>query len=401
MTLKNHKRLNILFITEFLPWPLNSGGRIRSYNIMMDVSKRHQVTVIAKDYDNVKDKFAYKLEKLHIVNSRKQSNLVKKIKAIFAIFSKKPYISTFIHYDPEMAKKIQQITAEQEFDIVHLDHLDATIYLNNCGELPTYLDEHNYESDLLRSIISSTKNSIVRYFLINQYEKLKKYETYILNAVNYVGTVSENDADTIKRIAQKSIVMVIPNGVDLDFFTINRSPMKNRIISIGSLDWLPNEEGLIWFIKNVWPIILTSIDKPKFQIVGRNPSSRILKNSNSNIEIHGSVADVRSYAIEASVFVVPLFSGSGTRLKVLEAMAMGIPIVSTEKGAEGIEYNNGINIIIANTANDFASFVIRLCNDSNYANDISREAKALVADKYTWSSVGIKLDKCYRKVLNI
>ena len=399
MSVKEIKKINILFITEFLPWPLNSGGRIRSYNIMMELVKYHQVTLVANDYDNVKDIFKNKVFKLYVARSKKKPKLIRLLEAFFAIFTDKPYLSVFKHYNRRMAKTIQKIIKHEKFDLVHLDHLDASVYLKYCGGCSTYLDEHNYETDLLNSVLSSTPNLAIRYFLKNQHKKLKNYENLILKSVDVVGTVSENDANRIMEIAPHTRVMVIPNGVDLDFFNINRSPEKNRIVAIGSLDWQPNEEGLIWFIDNVWPRILTRINNPTLQIVGRNPSSRLLKKSNSSIDIFGSVPDVRVYASKAAVFIVPLFSGGGTRLKVLEAMAMGIPIVSTEKGAEGIDYDNGDNILIARTVEEFAAGVVTICNNESFAKSISANATVLVTNKYAWPSIGFRLNTCYEKSL--
>ncbi len=400
MPIKKNDKLNILFITEFLPWPLNSGGRIRSYNILQEASKRHIVTLIANDYDDVKDKFQNKVSKLHIVNSQKKPKILKILMAFFALFSKKPYLSAFIHYQRRMAQKIQQITKEEKFDIVHLDHLDAAIYLKDCGNQPTYLDEHNYESGLLKSVIQSTSNFAIRYFFKNQYKKLKYFEKHVLNSVHYIGTVSKNDANLIRETAPCAKIYVIPNGVDLTYFDGIRQPTSSRLLSIGSLDWTPNVKGLIWFLDHVWPLIHNRFPALEFQIVGRNPPKILLQRINDKINIFANVPDVRKYMRHASVFVVPLFAGGGTRLKVLEAMAMRIPIVATPVGVEGITCTNTKDVLIAESAKEFAEKISLILNCPNSTLNMSNTARKLVEQKYAWSVIGELLNNTYDSIVS-
>jgi len=281
-----------------------------------------------------------------------------------------------------------------------LDHLDAAVYLQNCcPKAAVYLDEHNYETNLLRSTRDHTSKSLLRWYLSLQLLKLARFEQETLRAVDGVGVVSTQDAHMVATAAPHTDQEVIPNGVDTAFFDIPRRPLPYRVVSVGSLDWLPNVDGLLWFLDEVWPSVVEARPDATFHIVGRNPQRALLRRISRSVSVAGSVADIREHAQDAAAFVVPLLAGGGTRLKVLEAMAMRVPIVSTRVGVEGIECVHGQHVLVADAAGDFARQLIALLDRAELRERLAMEGRQLVERRYSWEIIGDALDAFYRRIV--
>lgn len=398
--MRSGRKLKVLFITEFLPWPLNSGGRIRSYHILRQVASRHDVTLIAADYDGVEKYFSNMVSKLYVAQGEKHK-LSKWLFLFLSLFNPKPFVHVFSCYNKLILNIINREMRLMDFDIIHLDHLDAAIYLSafKDKESKVYLDEHNFETHLINSLRNSEKNLFWKIYLKNQMKKIQKFEVDTLNRVDAVGVVSSNDAEMIKKFVKKDKVSIIPNGVDINFFSIDRTPEPYSLIYVGSLDWRPNVEGIIWFLQNVWPRLIKEKPKSHFWIVGRNPQKELYRYIDEQVNIAASVYDVREYVKRAAVFIVPLFSGGGTRLKILEAMAMRIPVVSTSKGAEGIECKNNLHICIADNKDLFLKSIIALFEKERFASGVSRAAYDLVKAKYSWDAIGEQLENVYQRLV--
>jgi glycosyltransferase involved in cell wall biosynthesis len=305
----------------------------------------------------------------------------------------------YSHYCKGLAQLIKGLTCSKSFDIVHLDHLDTAVYLHDCfPEAAVYLDEHNYETSLLRATRDHTSKKLLRWYLSAQLRKLAHFESQMLRSVHAVGVVSPHDAAMVSAVAPETALAVIPNGVDLAFFNIPRHPVPYRVLSVGSLDWLPNLEGIIWFLDNVWPAIRAVRPEATLHIVGRNPPRALVKRSCQHVTVAGSVPDIREYATGATAFVVPLFAGGGTRLKVLEAMAMRVPIVSTSTGIAGIECTHGQHVLVADEAKDFVDTLLTLLENPALGARLSTAGRALVEHHYSWDVIGAQLDGFYRRL---
>ena len=394
------KKLRILFITEFLPWPLNSGGAIRSYHILRQVSLRHEVTLVAAGDERESEHFRGFVAHINLLEPKRKTKVTKLVGVLASLASNRPYLCVYSSYNKEMAEKISVLLANDTFDLVHLDHLDAAAYLPVCKDTPVYLDEHNYETKLLKSVLSNSDRLLLRTYLKQQVGKLEKFEAAALHRSDAVGAVSDKDAVLIGRVASPGKVAVIPNGVDLAYFGIDRTPEPWNIVTVGSLDWAPNVEGIMWFLDNVWPQIVAKCPEAEINIVGRNPPKYLLNRAKNNVAVLASVADVRDYVKKASVFVVPLFSGGGTRLKVLEAMAMRVPLVSTSVGVEGIQCENRRHFMVADRPEEFANRVLELLGNRSMADKLADNAHVLVSMQYGWDAIGEKLNNVYRAVVS-
>lgn len=214
---------------------------------------------------------------------------------------------------------------------------------------------------------------------------------------------SEQDKVVLSQLGGRSRMVVIPNGVNLDYFSFGSlaNASDREIVFVGTLDYDPCEKGIWYFCSEILPLIKVEIPDVRFFVVGRNPSKRLQKiaNANSGVILTGRVEDIRPFVYKARVFVVPLLSGSGTRLKILEAMAMGVPVVTTSIGVEGIEAINGEHIWIADSPIEFANAVMRLLNNLSETESMRKKARIFVEERYSWKSISQKLLDEYKLLL--
>jgi polysaccharide biosynthesis protein PslH len=397
--------LRILFVTEFLPWPTNTGGRIRTFHLLQQAAHRHEVILVTQASPD--DKAGYEVirkiaARLYIIPLKRRPHTMQALDAALSLTSSLPYVTVYSHYSRKLSLLIKELTSYEHFDVLHLDHLDSALYVNDTSSpIVRFLDEHNHESSLLQSVCDSTTKPLLYLYLKSQLKKLERFERQALRSVDAVSVVSMHDAKKVRAAAPEITCKIIPNGVDLSFFDIPRHPRPYRVVAVGSLDWLPNVEGLLWFLEEVWPSVIAARPVATLHIVGRNPQRALLKRASDQITVAGSVEDVRDHVQDASAFVVPLLAGGGTRLRVLEAMAMRIPIVSTRMGVEGIQCTPGQHVLVTDTPENFARQLIALLDDKGTAECLARAGRQLVEQQYSWQTIGDKLDTFYKQMAGL
>jgi glycosyltransferase involved in cell wall biosynthesis len=288
---------------------------------------------------------------------------------------------------------------------VHFDHLDSSIYSSLLGENQLkVLDEHNIVTNQIITSYKVENNFLLRLLLKSQITKTKCYETKSVQDMDLCFVCSERDGEYLTEFTSKANIKVIPNGVDIQYFSQHQNTIPDEIshfdksktlVFVGTLDYGPGETAVLHFLENVYPQLKNAEPEINFVAVGQNPSSRLLKFSNEDIIFTGRVDDIRPYVNNSCIFIVPLLSGSGTRLKILDAMAMKIPVVSTSIGAEGLDVQHENNIMIADTPQDFINCIIQLQRDSELANTIVENGFQLVNNTYGWEIIWKKLLKAY------
>lgn len=221
---------------------------------------------------------------------------------------------------------------------------------------------------------------------------MARVERMYLRKADHILTVSDLDRDVFSRVINAQKITTIPTGVDIDYFIPNGDSSaieENNLVFTGSMDWLPNEDAIVFFAEKILPIIQKQLPAVKLWVVGRKPTQKVLALAEGNpaIEVTGAVPDIRPYMKSAAVYVVPLRIGGGTRIKIFEAMSAGKAVVSTSIGAEGLPVTNGEDIFLADQPDDFAAAVVRLVSDTRKRNRISRAARELVQSRYSWSGV--------------
>jgi glycosyltransferase involved in cell wall biosynthesis len=213
--------------------------------------------------------------------------------------------------------------------------------------------------------------------------------------------VSAEDADRLRSISPSAKTDVVPNGVDLDYFSPTKTKEnESQIVFVGSMNWSPNEDAVLYFCDQIFPLIKAQTPKMEFYIVGSNPTERVLKLKNiKGVVVTGLVDDVRSYISQSAVFVVPLRIGGGTRLKILQALAMKKAVVSTSVGCEGLGLGHKEHLFVCDNPDEFADSVILLARDKALRHNLGENGRKLVQDQYDWKSISLKLDTIYRKAI--
>lgn len=396
--------MNILFLTTKLPYPPDSGAKIRDFNLIKEISKEHGVSLISFIEDEEQNKNLGFLnpycKSIEVVKEKGKISLLAGI--FISLFTNKPFtIAKF--YSSRMKQKIRVALSNNKFDLIHCSHLHMAQYVENVKNIPKILDEHNIESFVIKRYLKEQRNLIKKIFVFFlQYLKLVGYESRIAQKFDHCFVVSEVDKKNLESIAPSASLSVVSNGVDLNRYKPQETDAQpNSLIYTAVMDWFPNEDAMVYFYDKIWPFVKKEIKDVHLCIVGRNPSNKIvsLSRRGENIMVTGYVEDVRPYIAKSSVYIVPLRIGGGSRLKILEAMAMGKPVVSTSIGCEGLDVADNESILIANLPEEFSAKTAMLLRDSELRNKLGTNARKLVEDKYSWDIIGKRLNKIYDEVI--
>jgi len=404
--------MNILWISHFVPYPPKGGNLQRSYNLLKEVAKKNRVYLIAfnqkavlptaKDVQEaIKElkRFCDTVEILEIPSDASKFSWYYLVSCSF--FSKYPYTVNWTKsYD--MHSKIKRLAQRFHFDLAHFDTIGLAEYIRDIGSISKVLNHHNIESDMMLRRAFNERNLLKKTYFLLEASKLKKYEKRFCPKFDYNIAVSELDKKVLKKTVGNINIAVVPNGVDTNYFQPYRKNIKNNtLIFCGRLNAYPNEKGLIYFCKKVWPLLKQTIPQLQLRIIGRNPPKRIKKLASSQIgiEVVGYVDDIRPYVAEAEVYVCPIWDGGGTKLKILDALAMGKAVVATTIACEGIDVIPGKNVLIADTPIEFLEHIEILLQNSELKDKLGYHGRQLVEERYSWLIVGKKLNEVYSEVI--
>lgn len=332
-----------------------------------------------------------------------ETNLsVKPVDALLNLFSKKSYhVERFISKDFEQA--IVRALNNEKFDIVQLEMLYMTPYMKIIrahSDAKIILRSHNIEHLIWERITLNTRNPIKKLYLGYLTSKLKAYELETMNSYDGIVTISDKDAEHYKSNGCQIPIIDLPFGVDLSGYNMQETDYEfPSLFHIGSMNWMPNDEGIKWFIDNTWDMVHKKFPSLKFYLAGRIMPDWLNNLNKKNIEVIGEVDNARDFINSMAIMIVPLFSGSGIRIKIIEGMALGKTIISTQIGAEGIEYTNGENILIANTPEEFLDAITKCTASKNYCNEVGGKARQLIDKKHNIKNLVAKLEVFYQKVL--
>ncbi|GAB6462970.1 MULTISPECIES: glycosyltransferase family 4 protein [Bacillus] len=384
---------NILFITHLYPYPPDDGGRIVTFNTIKELRKYgHNIflcTFAEKDISlkEIPLDITYSVIPFSYKNS--YDKLIKNL------FQKKPY-NMEKYINKEMASKINSILEENNIELVYVDHLHMAYYGAMIKEkypnLPVVLRQHNVESTIFERAVQEESNKLKRIYLKHQYKKLFQYESKIVDIFEEVYTITEEDKYRLHSMNERAKIKNLPAGVDTEKY----SPIENiegnlepTIVFLGTMSWLPNVNGVEWFIKDIFPKVLAKYPNLKFYIVGKNPPEKIYKYQNmykENLIITGYVDDERPYIAKADAFIVPLKIGGGMRIKILNALAMKTAIVTTTVGVEGISLGKE-SILIADSEEQFSSAILDILGDKQFSTETALNGLYEVKQKYSNESI--------------
>lgn len=397
--------MNILFISAYIPYPPHGGAYQRTYNILKHVAKENDVYLIGfikekNDLENAAhlEKICKKVYAFRLPDDWSKVSLAKSL--FLNLFSPLPY-TIQKYYSSQARQAIARLVQQVNFDILHCDMIDLAEYIYDHNPKATVLVNHNVESTLMLRHAEVDKNPLKKWFFYLQYKKLLRYERKMCPKFKCSAAVSELDKQQLQSISPQARFRIVPNGVDVDYFQPRKLQVeKNTLIFAGSTDYLPNIDGIKFFHQEIWPLIKREVNDTRLIILGKNRTSKNLGiQITEDISLLGFVEDVRPHIGKAAVYIVPLRIGGGTRLKILDAMAMGKAIVSTTIGAEGIDVTHGKNILIADTPEDFSKQVIKVLNDTKLRESLGMEGRKLVEKKYSWDVIGKEMDEVYTAAL--
>jgi len=383
--------------------PPDMGGKIRSYNILKQLARRHEITLFTfysehpDDQHLRTDTFFAKIVPvpLHLPPRRSPGEYLRAARLMAA--GRPVTIDKFIY--PEVHRRYAELLASTTFDVIVCDFLVPGSLMRWKTPPPTILFTHNVEAQIWQRHFKIATNPLMKAASWLEARALAGAERRYVELADHVLTVSENDRAFFLQYADPACISVIPTGVDTEYFQPFPGPEEpNTTVFTGAMDWMPNEEGVTYFTDKIFPLIRHHIPDAAFWAVGRRPPRRVQALASDKVTVTGAVDDIRPYLGEAAVCVVPLRSGSGTRIKIFEAMAMGKAVVSTTLGAEGLPVHHGEDIILADDPADFAAQVVRLLRDPERRAQLGRTARRLVEENYGWPSVAAYFDQVLESV---
>lgn len=402
--------MKILFLCNKSPWPAKEGGPM-AMGMLIDglVLAGHQVKVLAVN------SFKYHID-IHKVPADylKKTGLelidldlrIKPLPAFLNLFSRKSYhVQRFI--SSSFRQKIIQCLQRETYDIVQLETLFMGPYIPDIRKYSgarIILRAHNIEHLIWERIAGESKNPVKRFYLRHLASTLKKYEYGILRQVDGIAAITPNDAEFFRNVIHQTLpsafipVTDIPFGVDPEKYqTTSGSAEFPSLFTLGSMNWIPNQEGIKWFLLNVWLDIHKQFPELKYYLAGREMPDWMKNLDLPNVVVVGEVENAISFIHSKSVMVVPLFSGSGIRIKIIEAMAAGKTVITTSLGAEGIPYTNHQNLLIANIPCEFFEMISVCVSDKQTCDKIGNQARKLIETGYNHHSIIEKLTGFYQQ----
>jgi glycosyltransferase involved in cell wall biosynthesis len=390
----------ILFVTEKFPHPIDDGGQIRTYHVLRCLSARLPVTLVSLDAPSAADEEAIRALSVEVVCcGPRRRPWTAPFFAAQALFTRAPYPMRK-NFSRALLGEIRKRIAGGGIGTVHFNHLDAAQYVEHLGpertQVRAVFDTHNLLTRMYERFARTASNPLRKSYATVQWWKMARFEPALLRAVDRVLVCSDLERELVHTWGVDG-AMIVPNGVDLTRFArIERRPRATSeppvIVFTGALSYLPNAEGVRWFVESVVPELRKVLPRFRLVVVGKGaPRSLIAHAKPGEIEFTGWVADVRPWLAQADVCVVPLRIGGGTRIKILEAMAAGVPVVSTRVGAEGIAAREGESILLADEPRAMAQAVAQLCSSAEKARALSERGRALVVAHYGWDTVTASL----------
>jgi glycosyltransferase involved in cell wall biosynthesis len=398
--------MKILWVKPGKLLPLDSGGKLRTYNILRKLAAAHELTYLSY-YGGQRDA-AYEEEILthlpgtvSVYTAAPDTTAVERyLDYLRRLTWRAPYaVSKFTA--PPVQHLLNEWILQRRFDVAVCDFLSSTLNFPENLTTPTALFQHNVETVLWKRKAEFEVQALDRIVSKIEYGKMRRFEPEQARRFHHVIAVSEADRQAMSAMVDPSHISVVPTGVDLSKYQYDPAsrPSGPIVVFTGSMDWEPNIDGVEFFCKEVWPLVLAKAPNARFRVVGRDPHPRVKKLASESVEVTGTVPSIVEYLRDAAVFVVPLRIGGGTRIKIYEGMAMGKATVSTTVGAEGLDVEHGRDILLEDTPQTFADAIVTFLQDE----DVRRRyeaAAAATARKYDWSVIAQYFVEVLRKTIN-
>lgn len=394
-------------ISPDLNYPPIYGGRIRRYNLLKYLSKDNDITLLSfinskeelKNIEGIK-KYCKAIETVQLGSYSKKDHWIARFRnAFLRRFAFYPEV-ILSFYSIDMKRKIKDLISKNNYDLVLIEYWYMGQYAGCCKNVVKVLDEVDVEFICWQQLAEIEEDIIKRKNVLSLYKRVKGYELKILKKFNKIIAVTSKDKDSLKKYSNRLNISVIPTCVDTSYFKPS-TPHNNleRVVFVGALSAIFNSDAMLYFCREIFPLILEKVPDVHLYIVGLNPPQEIFDLVNKNVTVTGTVDDVRPYVWDASVFVAPLRFGSGIKGKILEAMALGKPVITTSVGAQGLSVISDEHLIIEDNPQKFATKTIELLSNKLLQQKLIKNGLKLVNEKYTWDKIIPELNKIFHELV--
>lgn len=388
--------MKIAIITAELPYPSNSGGRIYTWNRIKELKKLGHNIVLYSFKDSKEEvveeeKILKYCSKVNVYERNKST--INKIKGCFRAYS------AISRYNKELVESIEK---EESLDIIIVDMPQLLYNLPKVKKVPIVLTQHNIEYKTFKNIGDKSNKLIKKIIFKLEAFKLFLFEKNIYNSnlIDLYTFISIKDKLFFETKFGKKNSILIPFGYQVVEKNKKRNSKKiKKIVFTGKMDYLPNKEAVLWFTKQILPKIKMEINDVKFFIVGKNPDQEIISLQNENIVVTGTVESVEQYIDDADIVVIPLLSGGGVKIKLIEALGRGSTVITTSKGVEGTIFENNKHLLIEDDSQMFAERCIQVLENSENFNELSVNAQAVISEQYSWKAISEFYEKSLYKII--
>jgi glycosyltransferase involved in cell wall biosynthesis len=401
----------VLFLTELLPYPLVSGPKIRAYYVLRHLASRHQVTLLSfvrpddrPEYVEHLRSFLTDVQTVPIERSH-----LRDLRAVIgSVLTGRPAI-IIREGIGAMRERVESLVVNGNFDIIHADQISMAEYglLGRQNHVRRLLDQHNATFQIIRRLSENETSAWKRLLLRREAGAFRRYEANICNRFDHVTFVTANDGRMVSaemgdHPLTSERTTIIPICTDTEAVPHVRPAAEPfRVTHVGTMYWPPNIEGILWFWRKVWPQVSSEFPGARLTVIGKNPPAEIQSwNARPDVDVPGFVEDLTPYLAETAAFFVPLHAGAGMRVKIVDAWCWGMPIVSTRIGAEGIDVRHGENILIAETAEEFAQALGQLLSHRELQDRLRMNGRRWVETHYDWRRVYPAWDQVYARLLS-
>lgn len=388
--------MKILMVSSYLPYPLYSGGHIRLYNLIKNLSGKHEITLVCekRNYQTQKDidEVSKICKKVITVERKKQWSLSNVLKSGVS-FS--PFLLVG-HNNPEMEKQILREIENNKFDLIHVETFYVMQNLPKTN-IPIVLAEHNIEYLVYKRFVKKAP-VMARPLLYIDILKLKRAEKKCWKKASKLIAVSPDEQKIMGRKAE-----IVPNGVDVDKFKlkkINLNKIEKKVLFIGDFKWIQNRDSIVYIIKNIWPRVSAKNPNLKLWVVGRSIPDSIKKLGNDSIIFDENASNQTELIFqEADLLLAPIRVGGGTNFKILESMSTGTPVITTSLGNEGINAKDGSEILISEKPDEFVVKATSIFSDNYLYEKLSRNGRKFIEENFDWRNIAKKLDNIYSDIV--
>lgn len=389
--------MNILFVSAVLPYPLHSGGQIRIFNMLKRLSKRHKITLLSFIRSEQEREYIKHLGFCRSVDTVMRGRVWQARYVMGSVFGAYPLL--FSSYDnKEMTRKISEAISRDHIDRIHLEPSYVWPSLPKTS-LPVIVSEHNVESRVYESYARRFPFGLLRPLLLWDVGKLRASERMVWRNANVLTAVSHSDASIMEEYLSHDVA-VVPNGVDLESFPFRKpgKHSKKTLLFVGNFRWLPNHDAADMLVDRIWPDVRKRYPESKLMIVGHEiPSGLMARIRQRGAEAYENVDSIASVYERADVLVAPHAISGGTKFKLLEAMASGVPVVTTTQGVSGLHVTPGVEYLEAQTPEEFIAKICTILDNPALAQTIAANARKRIESEYDWNTIAVVLEHVWKQ----